>query len=444
MTSVAARNVHAVPRLLADLTPVRENPAFRRLWWGLGISNVGTQLTAVAVGLQVYDLTRSTFAVGVLGICALVPLVLLGLYGGALVDAFDRRRVALIASTALLVVTIAIAAQAWADVRSVGLLYALVGLQSAASAVNNPARSAIIPRLVPRAQLPAALALQTLAWNVALTGGPLLGAALVAWHSFEAAYTVDVVLFGVALYALWRLPDLPPEPAPEGSGITARRRVGLGSVVEGLRYLGTRPNLRMTFLLDLAAMILAMPRVLFPAVGVVVIGGAAATTGYLTAAIAVGAVLAGLLSGRLVHVQRQGVVIVIAILGFAAAVVGLGLVLLLAGRTSPDEPIVWALVLAVVLLAVAGAADSVSSIFRQSVLQAATPDAMRGRLQGVFIVVVAGGPRLGDLVVGAAGSRFGEGAAAVMGGIACVVVVVLLVGLAGRRFLRYDSRDPQP
>jgi MFS family permease len=432
-----------VPRLLADLTPLRVNPPFRRLWWGLGIANIGTQMTAVAVGLQVYALTSSTLAVGVLGLFALVPLVVLGLYGGALVDAFDRRRVALISSTALMLVTAVIALQAWLDLRSVGLLYVLVGLQSAASAVNNPARSAIVPRLVPREQLPAALALQTLVWNVALTGGPLLGAALVAWHSYEAAYTVDVALFAVSLYALWRLPDLPPEPE-DGVAPTSRRRVGLGSVIEGLRFLGTRPNLRMTFLLDLAAMILAMPRVLFPAVGVLVLGGGETTTGYLTAAIAVGAVLAGAFSGGLVHLRRQGVVIVVAILAFAASTAGFGVVLLTAGETSPAEPVLWALLAALVLLAIAGAADSVSSIFRQSILQAATPDALRGRLQGVFIVVVAGGPRLGDLVVGTGASWFGEGGAAVVGGVACVVAVVVLAATLGRRFLRYDARDPQP
>ncbi|WP_156252422.1 MFS transporter [Pseudactinotalea terrae] len=430
-------------RLLADLTPLRSSPAFRRLWWGLGISNIGTQLTAVAVGLQVYALTQDTFAVGVLGLFALVPLVVLGLYGGALVDAFDRRKVALIASSVLFVVTVAIALQAWLDLRSVWLLYVLVGLQSAASAVNNPARSAIIPRLIPLDQLPAALALQTLAWNVALTGGPLLGAALVAWHSFEAAYTVDVVLFGASLYALWRLPDVPPEPS-DGVAAPPRKGVGLRSVIEGLRYLGTRPNLRMTFLLDMSAMILAMPRVLFPAVGVLVLGGGETTTGYLTAAIAVGAVLAGVLSGGLVHVRRQGAVIVVAILVFAASTIGFGALLMSVGADRPDGTIGWALAIALGLLALAGAADSISSIFRQSVLQAATPDAMRGRLQGVFIVVVAGGPRLGDLTVGALASRFGEGAAAVIGGAACVAVVILLAGTIGRRLVRYDAADPQP
>src|SRR5689334_16757227 len=170
--------------LLLDLTPLRVSPDFRRLWWGLGISNIGTQLTAVAVGLQVYAITRSTLAVGVLGIFALVPLVLLGLYGGALVDAYDRRRIALLASGALFVISVALVVQAWLHVNSVGLLYALVALQSAAFAVNNPARTAIIPRLIEPRLLPAANVLQTTGWSVSLTLGPLLGAALVAAADF--------------------------------------------------------------------------------------------------------------------------------------------------------------------------------------------------------------------------------------------------------------------
>src|SRR5690606_30681854 len=161
-------------------------------------------------------------------------------------------------------------------------------------------------------------------------------------------------------------------------------------------------------------------------------------------AVAIGAVLAGVLSGGLVHLRRQGAVIVAAILGFAASVTGFGVLLLVVGEHRPQSTIVWALVVAVALLALAGAADSISSIFRQTVLQAATPDSMRGRLQGVFIVVVAGGPRLGDLVVGSLASRFGEGAAAVIGGVTCAAVVLLLSATLGRRLLRYDAADPQP
>ncbi|GAB2583760.1 MFS transporter [Microlunatus antarcticus] len=426
--------------LLLDLTPLRSAPAYRRLWLGLSVSNLGTQLTVTAVGLQVYQITGSTFSVGVLGICALVPLVVLGLYGGALVDVYDRRKVALIASIGLWVVSGLLALQAWFHLDSVAVLYGLVALQSAGFAVNNPARSAIIPRLVPNDLLPAANVLQTVSWNIAFVVGPLIGAFLVAGGDFGLAYTVDVVLFSAALWALWRLPDLPPVDTgtPDEPG-----KRGIASVLEGLRYLATRKNVRMTFVVDLTAMILAMPRVLLPAVGVLWLGGGATTTGELSAAFAVGAVLAGLLSGGLVKVRRQGRVIVGSIVVFGLAVAGFGAVLLGVGRTSPAQVLVPGLLVAFVLLALAGGADAVSAVFRQTILQAATPDAMRGRLQGVFIVVVAGGPRLGDLVLGTAADRFGEAWAALGGGLLCVAVLVAVVAVQ-RRFWDYDAHDPQP
>ena len=158
--------------LLLDVTPLRASAPFRRLLWGLGISNFGTQLTVVAVGLQVYDITRSTLSVGILGICALVPLVALGLYGGALVDVYDRRKVALASSVSLWITVIALALQGWLHLDLVPLLYALVAVQSAGFAINNPARSAIVPRLVEASLLPAANVLQTITWNIALTWGP--------------------------------------------------------------------------------------------------------------------------------------------------------------------------------------------------------------------------------------------------------------------------------
>ncbi|GAA1408127.1 MFS transporter [Oerskovia paurometabola] len=453
-----------MPRLdgiLADTTPLRVSPPFRRLWWGLGISNLGSQLTVVAVGLQVYALTGSTLAVGVLGIFALVPLVALGLYGGALVDAYDRRKVALLASWALWVVTGLLALQAWLDVGSVGVLYGLVALQSAAFAINNPARSAIIPRLVEPRLLPAANALQTISWSIALTVGPLLGAFLVALWGYGIAYTIDAVLFAAALWAVWRLPSIPPvltsdvsEPAstpghggpdnPAGDGATPRRKVvGISSVVDGLRYLATRPNVRTTFLVDLAAMILAFPRVLLPAVGVLFIGGGETTTGVLSAAFAVGAVLAGVFSGALSRVRWQGLVIAWAITAWGLSIAAFGAVLLVVGRTEPSQVLVGGLVAACVALALAGASDAVSAVFRQTILQTATPDDMRGRLQGVFIVVVAGGPRLGEVVLGAQASWFGEAWAAVAGGLACIVVVWLILR-AQPRFLKYDALHPEP
>lgn len=426
--------------LLLDLSPLRASPAYARLLWGLGVSNLGTQLTVVAVGLQVYAITGSTLAVGILGLCALVPLVVLGLYGGALVDAYDRRKVALVSSSSLWVVSIALATQGWLHVNSVLLLYVLVAIQSAGFAVNNPARSAIIPRLVEPSMLPAANVLQTITWNIALTVGPLFGALLVATAGFGAAYTIDALLFTVTLWALWRLPSLPPMVGPDEG--TAGRR-GFASVLEGLHYLATRPNVRMTFLVDLVAMILAMPRVLFPAVGVHFLGGGAATTGILTAAFAAGAVLAGLFSGGLVKVRWQGRVIAAAIACFGLAVAGFGFVLTAVGATSPQRVLVGALVGASVFLALAGASDAVSAVFRQTILQSATPDNMRGRLQGVFLVVVAGGPRLGDLALGTGATWLGEDWAAVIGGLACTVLVILVVARQ-RRFLAYDARHPVP
>nr|WP_194720271.1 MFS transporter [Cellulosimicrobium arenosum] len=432
---------------------MRTSPPFRRLWWGLGVSNLGSQLTVVAVGLQVYALTQSSLAVGVLGICALVPLVVLGLYGGALVDAYDRRKVALAASSALWVVTALIALQAWFHVESVGVLYGLVALQSAAFAINNPARTAIIPRLVEPRLLPAANALQTLSWNVALTVGPLGGAALVALWGYQVAYTIDAVLFAAALWAVWRLPDLPPlaasRPGASPAAVDpARRRrrsrvVGWRSVLDGLRYLGTQPTIRTTFLVDLAAMVLASPRVLLPAAGVVWLGGGETTTGVLAAAFAIGAVLASAFSGGLSRVRWQGRVIVWAITAYGASIVLFGLVLVQVGATSPGTALVGWIVAAGVALALAGASDAVSSVFRQTILQTAAPDDMRGRLQGVFIVVVAGGPRLGELVLGADAAWVGEAWAAVIGGVACVVVLWLVVR-AQRGFWHYDAHHPEP
>ncbi|MFD7309340.1 MFS transporter [Promicromonospora sp. NPDC059942] len=432
--------------LLADTTPLKVSPDYRRLWFGLSISNIGTQVTIVAVGLQVYALTGSTLAVGVLGLFSLVPLVALGLYGGALVDHYDRRKVSLISSAVLWLVVAGIAVQAWLDLESVELLYGLVAVQSAAFAINNPARSAIIPRLLPKELMPAANALSSLSMNVALTGGPLIGALLVAQLGYAWAYTLDMVLFLAALWAVFRLPPVLPEGMGEGGSGNGRSRVGavgLRSVLDGLRYLATQPNVRTTFLVDICAMVLSFPRVLWPAAGVIYLGGGETTTGVLAAAFAVGGILASVFSGGLTRLRKQGQIIVWAITAWGLSIAAFGLVLVLVGRGSPDGTIVWAVVAAGIALAFAGGSDSISSVFRQSILQTATPDHMRGRLQGVFIVVVAGGPRLGEMVLGAEATWFGEGWAAVAGGLTCVVLLWLIVRLTPR-FWRYDARHPEP
>jgi ENTS family enterobactin (siderophore) exporter len=392
----------------------------------------------VAIGLQVYDLTRSSFAVGLVGLFALVPLVVLGLYGGAVVDVHDRRRVALLASLALWAVSLSTALQAWLELRSVPLLYALVACQSAAFAVNNPARAAIVPHLLRRELLPAANALTTLSFTLGAAVGPLLGGLLVGQYGVRTAYTVDAVTYLFALWGVYGLPPMPPDAPRAG-------RAGLRSVVEGLRFLGGRPNLRMTFFVDMAAMFLAMPRALFPAIGAVAIGGGATTAGALVSAVAIGSIVAGLLSGPLGGVRRQGLAVVGCVVGWGLSIAAFGGCVLAArvGRDGPAtgvSPWLWP---ALGCLVMAGGMDAVSAVFRQTILQAATPDALRGRLQGVFIVVVAGGPRVGDLLSGTAGDVLGEGIAALAGGLLCVVAVLALARWQPR-FVRYDARHPEP
>lgn len=421
-------------KLLADITPLRESPAFRRLWLGSAVSNLGSQLTLVAVSLEVYRLTQDSLYVGLLSIFALVPLVLGGLLGGSIADAHDRRKVALLASSVLWLTTACLALQAWLHVGNVWLLYVLVAVQSGAQAINQPARSAIIPVLVRKELLPAANALSMISFGLAMTAGPLLAGVLVAWVGFGWTYTLDAVSFVFAFWALLRLPPMPP-------GKDARR-AGLRSVVEGFRFLGTRPNLRMTFIIDLVAMIFAQPRALMPAIGALMVGGGETTVGVLLASTAVGAFLAGLFSGPLGAVCRQGTAVVWSVMGWGASIAAFGLVVVLAGRSGVGGVTLW-LLPAAACCALAGIADSVSAVFRTTILQAATPDHLRGRLQGVFIVVVAGGPRVGDMLAGGGTKLLSEGWVLLFGGLLCIAVAWTLARWQSG-FLKYDARNPVP
>lgn len=420
--------------VFADLTPLRASVPYRRMWFGTALSGMGAQLTTVAVGLQVYDLTRSTFAVGLVGLFAVVPLIVMGLYGGSIIDAYDRRTVIIASSSGLLAMASAFVLQAALRIESVQLLYGLVAVQSAFFAVNSPARTAIVPRLLPIELLPAANALSNLSMSLGLTLGPALGGVLVGSVGFVAAYSVEAVFLVVALSTLVALPPLPP--------VGEVRRSGVRSVLEGLAFLRTRPNVRMTFLVDLSAMVLAMPRVLFPAIGVALIGGGATTAGILAASIAAGSVIAGVLSGRLGVVRRQGLAVLLAVVCWGVSIVSFGVITALSPDPAGSGP-TWALGPAVLVLAMAGAADAISGVFRTTILQAATPDAMRGRLQGVFIVVVAGGPRIGDLLLGSVAAVRGEALAAIAGGCACVLAVLLLA-VVQPGFTRYDAKNPTP
>jgi len=416
------RGRRVVSAVVADVRPLRESAHFRRLWVGITVGQLGQQMTNVAVAYQVWSLTRSSFAVGLLGAAAVVPMIVFGLYGGTLVDTFDRRRVAIVASTGLWLLSVVLVVQAALDLGQVWLLYAVVAAQAAFFSVNNPARQAIVPRLIRAELLPSANALSTLSFSLGFTVGPLAGGFLLAVSNgdFTLPYAVDAVTFLAALYALWRLPPIPPQGPP--------RRAGFRSMLEGFRFVRSRPNVLMSFLVDLCAMVLAQPRALFPELADTVYGGGSRTLGILQATPAMGALVAAMSSGWLHRIRRQGLAILVCVLGYGASVATFGLV--------------GSLWVGVVFLALSGAFDMVSAAFRSTILQVAAPDEMRGRLQGVFVVVVAGGPRLGDMAAGSLGSIVGPTLAVVAGGCACMVATALLAARF-RGFARYDARAPE-
>jgi MFS family permease len=408
-----------------DVRPLRV-PAYRRMWLGNGIAFYGFQFTAVAVPVEMFALTRSSAWVGLLGVAGLVPLLIFGLWGGAAADVLDRRKLLLASSFVAWAGTLGLLGQALLGVGSPALLLALTAVQSAGFAASSPTRQAIIPRLVDRDLVPAA---NTLGYTTMTAGGVLgpltAGLIFATWSTgtgVTVAYAVDALLFTVFLWTTWRLPPLPPVSA-DGPRPTA----GLRGVLDGLRFLVTRPVLLLSFGIDIVAMVLAMPRALFPQVAAERYGGGAAI-GWLVAAIALGSVVGGLTSGWIGRVKRQGVAL-------TAAVVGWGVAVGVAGLAHS----LW---LAVALLALAGAADLVSAVYRQSILQTYAPDRLRGRLQGVHSVVVAGGPRLGDLRAGATAAWIGPQASWAGGGFAAAVVAVVLV-LAFPALLRYRPRPEE-
>ncbi|MDX6296969.1 MAG: hypothetical protein QOI51_826 [Nocardioidaceae bacterium] len=410
-------------RILTDVRPLQASRDYRRLWVGSTVSQLGQQMTAVTIAIQVYGLTHSTFSVGLVGLFALFPLIGFGLYGGAFADAVDRRKLALASSSGLWVLSVVLVIQAAAHVGSVTVLYVVVAAQAACFAVNSPTRSAIVPRLVDKELLPAANALNMASFNLGFTTGPVLGALAISAAGYQFAYGIDAVTFLAALYSLFRLPPIPPQPF-EGEAPT---RPGLRSVVEGFRFLARAPNLRMTFIVDMCAMVLAQPRALFPAVAGAFFGGGVRTVGLLQASPAIGSLLAFAFSGWVSKVRRQGRAVVLAVLVYGAAVAAFGFARSL-----------W---LGVLFLAVSGGADMISAAYRSTILQVAAPDNLRGRLQGVFTVVVAGGPRLGDFVMGTTAAVFTPTLALGAGGIGCMCGVVLAA--AGQRgFLEYDSAYP--
>ena len=403
-----------------DLTPLRESKPFRRLLFGEAVSVLGTQITIVAVPIQVYAQTRSAAAVGLVGLAGLLPLIVFGLYGGAIADAVDRRKLVLVTTLGQAALALGLVAQAVAGLESTALLYAVVAAQAALFAVDSPARQAFVPRLLPVHLLPAANALKQVEFNLGVTVGPLLAGLLIGRYGYGAAYGLDALTFAAALISVAGLPSMPPA----GGG----RPAGLRSVLEGLSFLRTRQVLLMTFVVDLIAMVFAMPRALFPALAEQVYGGGPQTAVLLYSALAAGALLGALFSGRLGNVTRQGAAVLVAIVGWGLAITLFGL-----------TDVLW---LGLALLAAAGAADMVSAVFRVAIMQAAAPDEMRGRLGGVFIVVVGGGPRLGDARAGGGAELVGLQGSSIAGGLTVVGLTAAIAAVASR-FRAYDAREPQ-
>ncbi|MDQ1529074.1 MAG: hypothetical protein QOH77_864 [Actinomycetota bacterium] len=425
-----------------DLSPLRESPAFTRLWLGGAISGVGSQMTIVAVGLQIYHLTGSTFSVALVGGIALVPMILSGLYGGMLADAFDRRLILFIAACIAWASTISLLTLTLTGVHLVWPFYIVTTVNAVAATVIGAVRSAVTPRILPRRLLPAASALTGISNGLMVTVGPAFAGVLVASVGFGWTYSVDVVLFLSAFLGILALPRLVPEGEIQ--------RPGLESLKYGVSFLKTAPNVRMSFIVDIVAMTFGQPRVLFPALGALVLGGGPITVGVLTAAGAVGAFGSSILSGRTGHVRRQGRAIGWAIGVYGVFIAVFAVVTLVADRgltgaagAAAVEPNTVAIVLASIALAGAGAADNISSIFRQTILQSSVPDSMRGRLQGIFTIVVTGGPRLGDLFVGFVAAVGALWLPPLLGGVAIVVVIVTLLRFQ-RTFRFYDSAIPTP
>jgi len=406
-------------RIIVDTRPLKI-PAYRRLWSSTAVTAVGSQLTAVAVPKQVFDLTGSSAYVGLSGLFALVPLLIFGLYGGAVADAVDRRKLLLVTNAGVAVTSALLWLQAFAGFGSVWLVLGLLAVNQGFFAINIPTRGAVVARLVPAELLPSANALSTTMATFGAVFGPLLAGSLIPVLGLSTLYLIDVVALTVTLLAVWRLPAIPPLNGPS-------RRAGVGDIIDGFRYLATQKVLLGSFLVDIIAMVAGMPRALIPEMAERTFGdppGGGPALGWLYAALPAGAVLIGLFSGWLTRVRRQGFAVVVAICAWGAAVAAFGLA--------------HSLWLAVVFMALAGAADMVSAVYRMAILQVATTDEMRGRLQGVFTVVVAGGPRIADLTHGWGAAAFGTAAAATGGGL-LVIVLVLAAMLLLPAFWRYRA-----
>jgi MFS family permease len=404
-------------RMRVDTRPLRHR-SFRHLWIGQAVSSLGGEIGVVAVPYQVYSLTHSTAAVGLLGVATLVPLVTVSFVGGALADALDRRTVLLRTEVGMAVVTGLFLVNALLPHPQLWALYVLQALAMAIFSLGRPALSSLNPRLVPDDEIAAAAALGSVYNSLASVGGPALGGLLIAGAGVSWTYAIDLATYAASFAALWALPKLPPLGEVD--------RPGLGSILDGFRFLKGRQALIGIFAVDSSAMVFGMPSALFPALALTRFHSVA-VVGYLYAAPAVGALIGSLTSGWTGHVRRQGLAVTIAACGWGVAIAAFGF------TTS-----LWP---ALALLAVAGGADFFSAVLRGTMLQRSTPDHMLGRLSGIEWAQVAGAPNLGDVEAGVLASLTSLRFSIVSGGVLCVAACAA-TALALPRFRHYDSRYP--
>ena len=418
-----------IGKLLADVSPLRESPAFRRLWAGTTLSAVGSALTRFAVMLQVYDLTKSSFAVGAIGLAQLVPLLLIGLPGGSLADLVDRRKLVLFCNCGTTLGAIGLAAQAIAGSRQLWLLYALVTFQSSISSISVPARQTFVPRLLPPDKLRAGLALNRLSFQIMLIVGPALAGVITAVPALglRGCYVIDVLSFGASFYGVARM----PAQSPQAEGARPSTRPGFRSVAQGVVYIWRTPVLAGAFLADLNATIFGLPVALFPAINAERFGGDPRTLGLFTAAIGVGGLVSAAFSGPLRHLSRPGRAMLVAVAVWGGAFAGFAV------ATS-----LW---LTLTLLALAGAADTFTVVLRGTIVQTTTPEELRGRVTAADFVVGAGGGQLGNVEAGALGSLTTPVISALSGGLATVAVAVI-IAFALPAFTRYryqpEAKEP--
>jgi len=394
--------------LLIDLEPVKRDRDFRMIWLGQLVSGLGRQVTVVALPYELWQLTHSSLSIGLLALVQLVPILIFSLGGGAVADAVDRRRLLLVTQLLLAGSSLCLAILAIQPSPSVWAFYVVAFVAAGVGAVDSPARTSAIPRLVPRERVPAAIAANWLSGQTVSVVGPVAAGVLIAVSGVAAAFAFDVLTFLASLAALLVIAPIPPHPDAS--------RPSLHSIAEGLRFARERRIVMATFAIDLDAMIFGMPSALFPQLALTVFNAGAAGYGLLTAAPAVGALVGAAFSGWVGGVRRPGRGVVAAVAGWGAAIVAFGLL-------TASFP------LALICLAFAGGADVISAVLRSSIVQLATPDPLRGRLSSIHSLVVTSGPRLGDAEAAGVAAVAGPQFSVVSGGVMCLLGLVVVVRL---------------